>query len=112
MPQRIKWKAVAMADTRVAFDDADAYERYMGRWSRAIGEKFLAWLDPPANRAWLDVGCGAGAFTGLILTHAAPGKIIGIDPSPQQVEHAKRTVAAPQADFRTGTALEIGRAHV
>ena len=34
-----------MAETKIAFDDADAYDRYMGRWSRAIGEKFLAWLD-------------------------------------------------------------------
>ena len=96
-----------MSDTRVAFDDGDAYDRYMGRWSRAIGEKFLAWLDPPAHRSWLEVGCGTGAFTGLILTHAAPAAIIGIDPSPQQVEHAKRTVAAPHADFRTGTAIDL-----
>ena len=93
-----------MTETRVAFDDGNAYDRYMGRWSRAIGEKFLAWLNPPANRRWLDVGCGTGAFTGLVLTHAAPEKIVGIDPSPAQVEHAKRTVAAPNA--------EIGRAHV
>ena len=45
-----------MAEARVAFDDADAYERYMGRWSRAIGEKFLAWIDAPKNAYWLDVG--------------------------------------------------------
>jgi SAM-dependent methyltransferase len=96
-----------MADTRVAFDDGDAYERYMGRWSRAIGEKFLTWLDPPANRSWLDVGCGTGAFTGLILARAAPQKIIGIDPSPVQIEHAKRAVLAPQVDFRTGSAIDM-----
>jgi ubiquinone/menaquinone biosynthesis C-methylase UbiE len=96
-----------MADTRIAFDDANAYERYMARWSRAIGEKFLAWLDPTANRSWLDVGCGTGAFTELILAHAAPEKIVGIDPSPQQVEHAKHAVTAPQAEFRLGTAIDL-----
>src|SRR5262245_35389105 len=47
--------SITMPETRVAFDDADAYDRYMGRWSRAIGEKFLAWLDLPAHRSWLDV---------------------------------------------------------
>ena len=88
-----------MTETRVAFDDGHAYERYMGRWSRAIGEKFLAWLDPPANRHWLDVGCGTGAFTEIVLARAAPEKITGIDPSPAQVEHAKRTVTAPQRRF-------------
>jgi ubiquinone/menaquinone biosynthesis C-methylase UbiE len=96
-----------MTETRVAFDDGNAYDRYMGRWSRAIGEKFLAWLNPPANRRWLDVGCGTGAFTGLVLTRAAPEKIIGIDPSPAQVEHAKRTVASPHTDFRTGSAIDL-----
>ena len=47
-----------MAETQVTFNDADAYERYMGRWSRAVGEKFLAWLAPPKNARWLDLGCG------------------------------------------------------
>lgn len=96
-----------MTETHVAFDDGDASDRYMGRWSRAIGEKFLAWLNPPANRRWLDVGCGTGAFTALIFAEAAPEKIIGIDPSPAQVEHAKRTVTAPQVDFRAGSASDL-----
>lgn len=96
-----------MTDTRVAFDDGGAYDRYMGRWSRAIGEKFLAWLAPPPNLQWLDVGCGTGAFSELVVTRAAPGKIVGIDPSPAQVEHARRTVLAPQADFQVGTVMEL-----
>jgi len=96
-----------MADTQIAFDDAHAYERYMGRWSRAIGEKFLAWLAPAEHRSWLDVGCGTGAFTDLILTQTAPEQIIGIDPSPAQIEHAKRTVTAAKVDFRVGTAIDL-----
>ncbi len=96
-----------MAETQVAFDDGSAYHRYMGRWSRAIGENFLAWLDAPAHRCWLDVGCGSGAFTELVLEQAAPEKIVGIDPSAPQIEHAKRTVTSPRADFRTGTAIDL-----
>jgi ubiquinone/menaquinone biosynthesis C-methylase UbiE len=96
-----------MTQSRVAFDDADAYERYMGRWSRAIGEKFLAWVAPPKNADWLDLGCGTGAFTELVLKTCAPARIVGIDPSPQQVEHAKKTITAPQAEFRAGTAVYL-----
>jgi len=96
-----------MAETPVAFDDGKAYDQYMGRWSRAVGEKFLAWLEPAANRRWLDVGCGTGAFTEMILAHAAPGQIIGIDPSPAQVEQAIRNVRARQADFRLGSAIDL-----
>lgn len=96
-----------MTEIRTAFEDGDAYDRYMGRWSRAIGERFLAWLEPPPNCRWLDVGCGTGAFTALVLARAEPESIVGIDPSAAQVEHAKRTVTAPQADFRAGSATDL-----
>jgi len=96
-----------MTETRIAFDDGNAYDRYMGRWSRAIGEKFLVWLDPPQNRRWLEIGCGTGAFTELLLRQVAPETIIGIDPSLPQIEHARRTVRAPQADFRIGSAIDL-----
>jgi SAM-dependent methyltransferase len=94
-----------MAETQVAFNDADAYERYMGQWSRAVGEKFLAWLAPPSNARWLDVGCGTGAFTDLILRHGAAASVTGVDPAPVQVEHAKKTF--PAADFRVGDSMAL-----
>ncbi len=94
-----------MAETQVAFNDADAYERYMGRWSRAAGEKFLAWLAPPKNMRWLDLGCGTGAFTELILKNCAPASVTGVDPAPAQVEHAKKNF--PSADFRVGNSMEL-----
>lgn len=40
-----------MPETQVVFNDADADERFMGQWSRAVGEKFLGWLDAPKNAA-------------------------------------------------------------
>ena len=40
-----------MADNTTVFNAADDYERFMGRWSRAIGEKFLDWLGRPRTRA-------------------------------------------------------------
>lgn len=96
-----------MADTRAPFDDPDAYERYMGRWSRAIGEKFLDWLAAPQDATWLDVGCGNGAFTELVVQSAAPRKVIGIDPSPQQIEHATTRLVSAPVEFRLGTAVDL-----
>jgi hypothetical protein len=38
----------------------DAYEPYVGRWSRAVARQFLAWLGMPPGGRWLEVGCGTG----------------------------------------------------
>ena len=78
-----------MADNTTVFNAADDYERFMGRWSRAIGEKFLDWLAPPANARWLDVGCGTGAFSELIGKRCAPATLAGVDPSPEQIAYAR-----------------------
>ena len=74
-----------MPEIKLTFDAADDYDRFMGRWSRAIGERFLAWFGAPRGARWLDVGCGTGAFSELILRSAAPAALSGIDPSPQQI---------------------------
>src|SRR5512145_2332529 len=57
------------------------YERYVGRWSRQVAPRFLSWLDIPAGRRWLDVGCGTGALSAAILDHCQPASVIGVDPS-------------------------------
>lgn len=40
------------------WDVADAYEHYVGRWSRLVAATFVQRLDVPAGQRWLDVGCG------------------------------------------------------
>jgi len=82
-----------MAEVKVTFDTAEDYERFMGRWSRAVGEKFLEWLEAPTNARWLDVGCGTGAFSELILKRCAPKSLAGIDPSPEQIAFVNKQLA-------------------
>jgi SAM-dependent methyltransferase len=59
----------------------DAYERYMGRWSRRLATPFLRGLGVPAGRRWLDVGCGTGALCEAILACCGPSSVVGVDPS-------------------------------
>ena len=94
-----------MAETKITFDAADDYERFMGRWSRAIGEKFLAWLAPPTNARWLDVGCGTGAFSELIQRRCAPQAIVGIDPAPAQIDYARKKF--PELTFQVGDSMDM-----
>jgi SAM-dependent methyltransferase len=89
-----------MADTTTVFNAAADYERFMGRWSRAIGEKFLDWLEPRPQARWLDVGCGTGAFSELIANRCAPLSLAGIDPSPEQIAYARQHF--PRFQFEVG----------
>ena len=66
------------ADT---WQQGDAYERYVGRWSSRVAELFLARLDAPAGLRWLDVGCGTGALTAAIVERCAPSDVAGVEPS-------------------------------
>ena len=94
-----------MPEVKITFDAADDYEQYMGRWSRAIGEKFLAWFGAPHDARWLDVGCGTGAFSELILRHAAPASLTGIDPSPEQIAFVRKHV--PEHTFQVGDSMAL-----
>lgn len=94
-----------MPPTTIIFDAADDYERFMGRWSRAIGEQFLAWLDPPKDARWLDVGCGTGAFSELILRGCAPKSVTGIDPSAAQIDYVRKLF--PGHTFEVGDSMAM-----
>lgn len=91
-----------MSEADQLFTDGAAYERVMGRWSRRVGDVFLAWVDPPPNLRWLDIGCGTGVFTEQIIRAGAPATIVGIDPSPEQVAFAQARPALAAAEFRVG----------
>lgn len=90
-----------------AWQAGDSYDAYMGRWSREIAARFLDWLDIPAGRDWLDVGCGTGALSGSIVARCNPRSLIAIDFSDGFVAKARQTVPDPRADFRVGDAQAL-----
>lgn len=93
--------------TAIRFDDGAAYERFMGAWSRTAGAKFLDWLSAPSGARWLDVGCGNGAFTQLLVDRCAPAEVQGIDPSEEQIAYARGRIAPHLARFRVGDAMAL-----
>lgn len=90
-----------------SFGDGAAYERFMARWSRAVGAIFLDWVAPPARARWLDVGCGTGVFTELVLDTCAPATIAAVDPSTAQIELARHKPVAQWVDFRVADAQQL-----
>lgn len=85
----------------------DVYEPYVGRWSRRVAREFLAWLDVPPGRRWLDVGCGTGALSQAVLELAAPQSVQGIDQSAGFVAYAQQHTRDRRAAFETGDARAL-----
>ncbi|MFP9139100.1 class I SAM-dependent methyltransferase [Devosia sp. XGJD_8] len=96
-----------MVGAQIRFGDGASYELLMGEWSRNAGADFLDWLKPPPGLAWLDVGCGSGAFSGLVVERCAPLSLLGIDPSEGQLNFARGRGLGPAATFKTGDAMQI-----
>ena len=90
---------------QIRFDDGAAYELYMGKWSQLAGETFLGWLAPQSGLRWLDVGCGNGAFTEMLVERCAPASVQGIDPSEEQLAYARARPGSRVAQFRRGDAM-------
>jgi len=85
----------------------DAYEPYVGRWSRLVGAEFLDWLAVPADARWLDVGCGTGALSEAVLTHAAPRELVAVDAAGPFVEFAQHRLHDPRVRVRLGNAQDL-----
>lgn len=91
----------------IRFTDGTAYERFMAPWSRSAGVLFLDWLAPRSGAAWIDVGCGNGAFTQLISEKAAPLSIHAIDPSDAQIAFARQKALPGSIEFSVGDAMAL-----
>jgi ubiquinone/menaquinone biosynthesis C-methylase UbiE len=97
----------AAGESAINFNDGDAYERFMGRWSRAAGFLFLEWLSPPPRARWLEVGCGTGAFTQLVDERCRPAEIVALDPAPAQIAYASHRLHETAVKFQVAAAEAI-----
>ena len=85
----------------------DAYEPYVGRWSRLVAADFIDWLNVPSGGNWLDVGCGTGALSQTILLKAEPVSVTGIDRSEGIVAYAREHTKDSRARFGVADAMAI-----
>jgi ubiquinone/menaquinone biosynthesis C-methylase UbiE len=93
-------------DQQTHWVSGDAYESYVGRWSRLVAGEFLSWLGVAPSKRWLDVGCGAGALSQTILAMTAPDAVYGIDLSKDFVSYARRQ-AEDRISFIIGDARSL-----
>lgn len=84
---------------------ADAYGRFMGRFSEPLADEFAGLLPLAGARRVLDVGCGPGALTARLVDAVGVGGVSAVDPSPTFTE----AVAArfPGLDVRRSRAEDL-----
>jgi trans-aconitate methyltransferase len=87
----------------------DAYEVYMGRWSRPVARAFLEWLHAEPSANWLEVGCGTGALTSTICQLCAPASVVACDLSEPFVGHARRQLSDARVTFHVAGADALPR---
>lgn len=90
-----------------SWDSADAYERWVGRWSRSVAGEFLRWLALSPRLTWADIGCGTGVLTACVLAQYEPLAIVALDASDTFIAQARSIVNDPKARFETGNATSL-----
>lgn len=87
--------------------DAEAYERYIGRWSREVAAEFVAWLALPRDVCFADMGCGSGALSATLLARCGARRVTGVDYSLAFAAGARRSLGGAAADFTAGDAQSL-----
>jgi SAM-dependent methyltransferase len=89
------------------FSEAQAYERFMGRWSRRLAPLVVGFAHVRDGDTVLDVGSGTGALTAAIAKTAPSSRIFGIDPAGSYVTLARAQQGSRLISFEIGDAQQM-----
>lgn len=90
----------------MGFDGAAAeYDRFMGRYSAGLSAPFADFAGVRAGHRVLDVGCGPGALTGVLVARVGPASVAAIDPSASYVAAARERFPDSRIEVAAAGAL-------
>jgi SAM-dependent methyltransferase len=92
---------------RGMFSAGDAYERFMGRWSRELAPVFVRFAGVRDGDAVLDVGAGTGALTNAVALAAPSSRVVGIDAAEAYVAFAQRRHGGGRVQFEVADAQQL-----
>lgn len=92
---------------RAGFQNAEAYEQQMGRWSRRLAPLLIRFGGLSDGDRVLDVGCGTGSLSFSLPKIAKVGAVTGIDLTPGFLEFARSRNNDPRITFQQGDAREL-----
>ena len=89
------------------FAESEAYERFMGRWSRRLAPLLASYAAVAERDSVLDVGSGTGALA-FALAEAIPSvRVTGADRSAAYVRDAQARTSGDRVRFLVGDALAL-----
>lgn len=83
----------------------DAYDSFMGRWSRLLAPALVESAGVTSGQRVLDVGCGPGALTGALVDVVGVGSVSACDPSAPFVDACAER--HPGVDVKQATAEDL-----
>src|SRR5262245_23687078 len=90
------------------FANAEAYEQFMGRWSRLMAPQLVDFANVPDEGQLLDIGSGTGSLSFEIIQSKKKARAVGIDPSKEFVAYANgRNPNPDRIRFETGDARHL-----
>ena len=84
---------------------AEAYDRYMGRYSTQLSAQLADVARVHPGQRVLDVGCGPGALTGELVARVGPSGVAAVDPSESFVAASRER--HPGVDVRQAAAERL-----
>jgi SAM-dependent methyltransferase len=90
----------------VSFDvSAEAYGRFMGRYSEPLAVQFAGLAGVAGGQRVLDVGCGPGALTAELVGRAGTDAVSAVDPSALFVSAARERLPGVDVHLAPAEAL-------
>jgi SAM-dependent methyltransferase len=89
------------------FSNASSYEKYMGRWSAKLAPLFAGFARIQDGDRVLDVGCGTGSLIQAVVDITRRSEVVGIDPTPGFITHARQRFTDARITFDQGSAFDL-----
>jgi SAM-dependent methyltransferase len=87
---------------------AAAYDRFMGRFSGLLSEQMADLAGVQSGMDVIDVGCGTGALTRVLVARLGPDRVTGVDPSESFVAAARERFPTVRIKQASAEALPFG----
>lgn len=89
---------------------AEAYTRFMGRFSEPLAAEFAAFLGVTHGQRALDVGCGPGALTSTLVALLGESSVAAVDPSASFIEAIRHQYPGVDSRLAPAEALPFANA--